>query len=78
MLEGMELVSNLITRYAILEKLYLRTTIGIRSAAQNQFEKAILELYAAVLRFLSKSRHYYDRKTYGMSVYIHLLFFIFC
>ena len=70
MVGGIELVSNLITRYAILEKLYLRSSIGTRSVAQNQFEKAILELYTAVLKYLSKSRHYYDLKTYSTSVFV--------
>jgi hypothetical protein len=56
----MELVSNLITRYAILEKLYLHTTIGIKSAAKKQLVKAILELYTAVLKYLSKARRYYN------------------
>ncbi|KAH0551769.1 hypothetical protein GP486_007014, partial [Trichoglossum hirsutum] len=63
MLEGMELVSNLITRCAILEKLYLYSTAVIQSLAQDQLVKAILELYAAILKYLSKANRYYDSKT---------------
>jgi hypothetical protein len=76
MVDGMELVSNLITRYAVLEKLYLRTTMGIRSVAQDQFENATLELYTAVLKYLSKARRYYDRKTSSASIYILFLYFL--
>src|SRR5436190_20995629 len=70
MVEGMELVSNLITRSTILEKLYLHATAGTNSTAKDQLVKAILELYIAVLRYLSKARHYYDRKTYRAFVYV--------
>ena len=69
MIEGIELVSNLITRYAILEKLYLQTITGMKAAAKDQLEKAILQLYTAVLKYLSKARRYYDRKTYSASIY---------
>jgi hypothetical protein len=59
MLEGMELVSNLITRYAIFEGLYLQTT----SAAKDQLSQSMVKLYAAVLKYLSNARCYYDRNT---------------
>ena len=70
MAEGMELVSNLITRYAIFEKLYLRTVTGSveEVAAQDQLSQAILKLYIAVLKYLSNARHYYDCHTAGMSI----------
>ena len=67
MIEGIELVSNLITRSAILEKLYLNTTAGTNSATRDQLVKAILELYITLLKYLSKARRYYDRKTYRAS-----------
>lgn len=70
MVEGMELVSNVITRYATLEKLYLYTVAEIKSSAKDQLVKAILDLYTAVLKYLSKARRYYDRKTYSTSVYV--------
>jgi hypothetical protein len=78
MVEGMELVSNLITRYAILEKLYLHTTMGMKSAAKNQLVNAILELYTAVLKYLSKARRYYNQKTHSASVYVLFCFSICC
>lgn len=72
MIEGVELVSNLITRSAILEKLYLRTTEGMKAAAKDQLEQAIFELYTAVLKYLSKARRYYTRNTIGASTYSFL------
>lgn len=68
MLEGIELVSNLITRNFILEKLYLQTTTEAKSAAKDQLANAITKLYSAVLKYLSKARRYYDRKTYRASI----------
>ena len=61
MAEGVELVSNLITRYTIVEHLYLRKP----SAAKNQLIQAILKLYSAVLTYLSRARSYYERNTFG-------------
>jgi hypothetical protein len=51
MVEGMELVSNLITRHAIFEKLYLRTATGSEEEAERkkQLAQALLKLYTAVL-----------------------------
>jgi hypothetical protein len=79
MIEGVELVANLITRCSILEKLYLQTTLGANAAANDQLVKAILGLYVAVLRYLSKARRYYDRRTYSTSIHTLLRFSIcFC
>jgi hypothetical protein len=61
MAEGVELVSNLITRYTIVEKLYLEKP----SAAKDQLTQAILRLYSAVLMYLSKAKSYYQRNTFG-------------
>ena len=67
MVEGMELVSNLVTRYAIFEKLYLRTVTGSEAEAggKDQLALAIVKLYIAVLKYLSNARRYYDRHTAG-------------
>jgi hypothetical protein len=68
----MELVSNLITRYAIFEKLYLRTTTGseaeVEAEGKCQLTQAILKLYIAVLKYLSNARRYYGRHTAGASI----------
>jgi len=61
MAEGVELVSNLITRYTIVEQLYLQKP----SSAKDQLTQAILRLYSTVLIYLSKAKSYYQRNTFG-------------
>ncbi len=53
-IENLETVSHLITRYAILEDLYLQH----RSPARDQLEDMIVRLYAEILTFLAKARKY--------------------
>jgi hypothetical protein len=67
MVEGVELVSNLITRYAIFEKLYLQTVTRSEAEAEGkkQLAQAILKLYIAVLVYFSKAKRYYSRHTAG-------------
>jgi hypothetical protein len=67
MVEGIELVSHLITRYTILEKLYLRTVSRSKAETEgrNQLAQATLKLYIAVLVYLSKAKRYYGRPTAG-------------
>ena len=54
MIESLEAVSHLITRYAIFEELYLQR----ESAARHELEDMIVRLYAEVLTFLAKARKY--------------------
>jgi hypothetical protein len=59
MAEGIQYVSNLITRYAISESIYLR--INTAAAAKDQLADSIVKLYTAILKYLAKARRYYDR-----------------
>ncbi|MCJ1396699.1 hypothetical protein MMC18_009591 [Xylographa bjoerkii] len=61
MAEGVELLSNLITHYTIVECLYLRKP----SMAKSQLTQALLEVYSAVLVYLSKANQFYERSTPG-------------
>ena len=54
LIESLEAVSHLITRYAIFEELYLQR----ESAARYELEDMIVRLYAEVLTFLAKARKY--------------------
>jgi hypothetical protein len=63
MAEGLEHVSNLITRYAIFENLYLH----VDSAVEGQLADAIVGLYTAILTYLSKARRYYHLNSGGLS-----------
>jgi hypothetical protein len=57
MIEGMEVITNLIARYAIFEDLYLRQEMR----ATNRLKASLVSLYAAILIFLAKGHHYYTR-----------------
>jgi hypothetical protein len=59
MIEGLELVSSLITRCAMIEWLYLQED----SAGKEQLVESITRLYIAILVYLAKARRYYDRRT---------------
>jgi len=61
MIEGLELVSRLIAKYAKVEELYVREELP----QQGELEQCITELYVAILTYLSKAREYYDRRTAG-------------
>ena len=64
----MEFISDIITRYAIFEKLYLRTSAGsaTKPEPEEHLNEALCKLYAAVLQFLSKAKRYYNRTTTGI------------
>jgi hypothetical protein len=70
MIKGLELVLNLITRYAIFEKLYLWTITGSEEDAEGKdlLAQAILKLYFAVLKYLANAKRYYGRHTVGASI----------
>jgi hypothetical protein len=76
MVDGIELVSNLITRYMIFEELYLQPTIVWENADElkGQLTQAIIKLYITVLKCLSRARRYFGRRTAGISI----LSLIFC
>jgi hypothetical protein len=63
MIEGVELVSRLVARYALVEELYLQGT----SVEKDQLADSITRLYTTILVYLSKARRYYDRRTGGVS-----------
>ena len=58
-IENLEAVSHLITRYAILEELYLRRY----SKARNKLEDMVVCLYAEILTFLAQCRKYFQSST---------------
>ncbi|KAM0796953.1 ankyrin repeat-containing domain protein [Usnea florida] len=56
---NLEAVSHIITRYAILEELYLQG----KPAARDQFEDTVVRLYAEVLTYLAKAKEYFQSST---------------
>jgi hypothetical protein len=61
MAEGVEFVSRSITRYELIERLYLEKD----SMAKVDLRRAVLDQYAAILQYLSKAVRFYSRKTTG-------------
>ncbi|THZ22361.1 hypothetical protein D6C91_04053 [Aureobasidium pullulans] len=59
MAEGIELVSAMITRYAVVESLYLLED----STLQNQLNDGITKLYVAILKYLGIAKTYYNKST---------------
>jgi len=59
MIEGMEVITNLIARYAIFEDLYLRQAM----TATARLKASLVALYAAILVFLGKGYRYYNQHT---------------
>ncbi|KAH0335580.1 ankyrin, partial [Aureobasidium melanogenum] len=60
MAEGIELVSAMITRYAVVESLYLLE----ESSLKAQLTDRITKLYVSILRYLSIAKTYYDKSTW--------------
>ena len=59
MIERVEVVASLISRYAILEDIYLRDS----TSAVERLADLLTMLYAAVLTFLIRTIHYFGKRT---------------
>jgi len=60
-IENLEAVSYLITRLAILEKLYLQHN----SETRDKFLELVIRLYSEILRFLAKAKNYFQSSAKG-------------
>jgi len=58
-LEGVEIISNLLVRNDIYTTLYLRDN----AMTANEMKRSMVELYTSVLSFLAKVKRYYMRNT---------------
>src|SRR2546421_4749151 len=63
MIDGLELVSRHVARYALVEELYLQGT----SVEKDHLADLITRVYTSILVYLVKARRYYDRATGGAS-----------
>ncbi|CAD0088138.1 unnamed protein product [Aureobasidium vineae] len=59
MAEGIDLVSAMITRYAVVESLYLLEDSSLR----GQLTDSITKLYVAILKYLGIANAYYNKST---------------
>jgi len=57
--EGVETISRMISRYAIFEDIYLRRP----SMATEELQDALIGLYAAVLLYLSRAKSFFEQST---------------
>lgn len=59
--EGLERISSVVARCAIIEALYLPA----KSDAEALLEEELLKLYAGVLSFLCEARRYFQKSALG-------------
>ena len=60
MAEGVEQVSVLITRYAVIEALYLPEA----SSVHDQIRDSVIGVYTAILQYLAAAKSYYEKRTF--------------
>ena len=58
-LEGIEQITNLLSRYTLIEEIYLQQS----SKAVDLLEQAVIKLYAHVLTYLAQAKRYYNENT---------------
>jgi len=58
-LEGVEIISNLLVRNDIYTTLYLNDD----AKGTDEMKRCMVELYTSVLSFLAKAKRYYTRST---------------
>ena len=61
MIKGAALVAEMIYHYTIFEDLYLRSI----SLITDELKRALIQLYTAILIYLSKVKSYHDQNTVG-------------
>ena len=61
MAEGIELVSAMITRYAVVESLYLLEDSSLRT----QLTDGIIKVYVAILKYLGIANTYYNKSMFS-------------
>lgn len=64
MVDGVEHISNLITRYHVLEAIYLKPVVGGDSKPHEQFEASLVKLYVAIMLYLVKARRFFEKSTF--------------
>ena len=70
MFEGIECVSRLVTRYALVEAMYLKG----RSLLEAQLCNALMRVYTSILVFLAHSMRFFMRCTSGKSKHIAVFY----
>ena len=58
-MEDIALITQMISRYAVFEDVYVRSM----STADDELEKALIQLYTAILIYLSKATKYFQENS---------------
>jgi ankyrin repeat protein len=62
MVDGIERVTNLISKYSYLEGIHANTQ-SLSTTARSQLQLALIKLYTSILRYLVKARVYFSKNT---------------
>lgn len=73
-LEGTERIAKLIYRYAIFENVYLGGEHSVEGKAKEELEKALKNMYKAILLYLFKAKRYYSQTATRMSESLRIPF----
>ena len=76
MAEGIERVSNSITRYAIFETIYQRAALD--RDIKDGLGQSLVKLYKVVLEYLCKAQRYYGDHTLGTPTHTCFTHFSLC
>jgi hypothetical protein len=68
-LESMERVTDTVSRYVIIESIYLQP--GLDST--SKLESAIVSLYTAILKYICKAKLYFGHNTMGKCLFHEFL-----
>lgn len=66
-IEGIAWIAEIICHYSIVEGLYLNE----KSEATKELRRALVKLYAAVLTYLSKAKHYLEQRSASKYVFLN-------
>ncbi|KAH6964919.1 hypothetical protein EDB82DRAFT_436112, partial [Fusarium venenatum] len=66
MVDGIESISSLIVRCSVIEQLCLSD--GNTLPSQNQLRQALVKLYISIMRYLTKARRYFSKRTLSRMV----------
>lgn len=64
--EGAETIARSISRFAILEIIYLRPQT-LLTQSSKALEEALVRLYTSILVYLARAKQYYEQSTASMS-----------
>lgn len=66
MVDGVEMVSNIIARCYAIERLYPQQ--GIPTSLEEQLEQSLIRLYSEIFTYLVESKKFYTQNTASSSV----------